>query len=108
MSLKESNSDNDDSRVMVYSKPGCKYCKMAIELLQEKGIEFDVKTLDPDVNLSKYTLQVNSLKKSTGHKTFPFIFINNKFIGGYQELKTSVDDGSYIQQIYNYDFNIDF
>lgn len=54
----------------------------------EKNITFE------EINLSKvtpeeYTIEKNKLFENTGQKTFPYIFIDDKFIGGFNELVTA-------------------
>lgn len=70
--------------VKIYSKDGCKYCELAKQFLKEKNIEFEALIPEGD--------EINSLKFKNNWKTFPFIFINKQFIGGYQELKCYFDE----------------
>lgn len=69
------------ANIIVYSGPHCPYCVRAKELLKLKGAAFtevDVKT-NPD-KLEEMLL------KSNGRKTIPQIFINDKHIGGCDDL----------------------
>lgn len=80
-------AENSLKSVIVYSREGCGYCDLAKELLAEKGIKFE------SVELSNnYDLAVK-LVNQTGQKTVPYIYIDGKFIGGYQNLKNLVDSG---------------
>ena len=74
--------------IKIYSKDGCMWCTKAKELLTKKNITFE------EINLSKvtpdeYTIEKNKLIENTGQKTFPYIFIDDKFIGGFNELVTA-------------------
>lgn len=70
--------------VTVYSKPGCIYCDKTKQFLDENNVKYKMISLQPGT--TEYDNVVWRLKNDTGHKTFPFIFINDKFIGGYKEL----------------------
>ena len=67
------------SEVTLYSKDDCVYCDFAKNYLTRKNIDFSyVDTTDS----SRKTLV-----ETTGSKSFPQIFVGEKFIGGYEELK---------------------
>lgn len=68
--------------IIVYGKEDCKYCTMAKQLLREHKFPFETSFPGKE--------KVQSLKGETGHKTFPFIFDDKKFIGGYAELRVFV------------------
>lgn len=74
-------------KVLIYSKKVCSYCTSAKRLLQNKGILFDEILIDDDSEAYE------KLKAKTGHMTVPQIFINEKFIGGYAEIKALEDAG---------------
>lgn len=67
--------------VIVYSKAQCPYCVRAKELLQHKGIEFEEVRIDLDPSKLE-----EMLAKSDGRRTVPQIFINDKGIGGFDDL----------------------
>ena len=69
-----------DLKVIVYSKKGCKYCTMAKQLLDKKGIYYEVVKLTNNKDL------FIKLASQTGQNTVPLIFINDEFIGGYSSL----------------------
>jgi glutaredoxin 3 len=65
--------------IQVYSTAYCPYCDAAKRLLKSRNLEFeDIDVSDPG--------QKEALKKRTGWRTVPQIFIDGKMIGGYQEL----------------------
>jgi glutaredoxin 3 len=51
-------------------------------LLNAKGLTFE------EINLEHSEDERNKLKERTGWRTFPQIFIDDKLIGGFQELVT--------------------
>ncbi|MBF7096397.1 glutaredoxin domain-containing protein [Alkalibacter mobilis] len=67
--------------VKLYTWSYCPYCKRAIALLDKKKIDYVEIGIDGD------SQKFNELSLKTGHKSVPFVFINNEFIGGFAELK---------------------
>lgn len=67
-------------KVTVYTTSFCPYCMRAKQLLTSKDIPFE------EVNLSDKPDELNALKKRTGLRTVPQIFIGEELIGGYTEL----------------------
>jgi glutaredoxin 3 len=64
--------------ITIYSKTGCEYCTLAKQFLSERLIEYtEIDMTDKDAS---------DLKERTRQKTFPFIFDDEKLIGGYFEL----------------------
>lgn len=72
-------------KAVVYSKEGCSYCILAKSLLDEKRVKFE--SIELGNNQDLYIKLVNQ----TSQKTVPYIFIDGKFIGGYQDLKKLAD-----------------
>ncbi|KAF8818575.1 glutaredoxin [Rickettsia endosymbiont of Cardiosporidium cionae] len=76
----ENPSMAKDLSVQLYTKIGCKYCTLAQNLLDKHKIHYSNK----DISFNQQ-LQLD-LVKLTAQTTVPFVFINHKFIGGYEEL----------------------
>lgn len=78
----------------IYSKDNCHFCKRAKQLLDEKNMQYKEINLDPINKREEYDNVVPGLKEKTSQSTFPFIFMDDKFIGGYSELvlKLLTDD----------------
>ena len=68
------------NQVTVYTTEFCPYCQQAKRLLQQKGVPFT------EVNLSEKPEELAALKKRTGMRTVPQIFIKDELIGGFTEL----------------------
>lgn len=69
------------AEVTIYSTSVCPYCIRAKQLLERKGIEYK------EINLSNETAEVRTeLMQRTKHRTVPQIFINDQFIGGFDQL----------------------
>ncbi len=67
--------------ILIYTTQTCTYCNLAKNLLKEKKLQFKEINVETNLNILK------DLIKKTNHKTVPQIFINEKFIGGYTELR---------------------
>lgn len=69
------------ANVKVYSTTVCPYCVRAKQLLERKGIAYT------EINLSNEAPEVRvELMEKTRHRTVPQIFINDEFIGGFDQL----------------------
>ena len=66
----------------MYSSSYCPYCTNAEKLLFEKGFDVTEKIL-VDENLE----ELQKMMKITGKRTVPQIFIDNIYIGGFEELR---------------------
>lgn len=75
------------SQVRVYVTQSCPYCRMALNLLDKKGV--DVTTLRVDLEPS---LQ-DEMIQSSGNSSVPQIFIDDYHVGGYEELAELDMDG---------------
>ena len=74
--------------VTVYMGPMCSFCDAAKRLLTKKNIPYKEINIALDENKRE-----EMLKKSNGAKTIPQIFIEEKHIGGYVELKALESKG---------------
>lgn len=69
----------------VYSKAGCIFCDAAMELLEEKGIEYEEIKVPGNEEATK-------LFKMNRFKTVPQIFTDRDvWIGGFQDLKKKLN-----------------
>ena len=69
-------------KVVIYTGPMCNYCSAAKHLLNKKKINYE----EIDIGYDDKKRE-EMLKKSNGAKTVPQIFIGEKHVGGYVELK---------------------
>ena len=67
------------NRVKIYTLNNCPWSKRAIRLLNSSNIDHDVELIRSDEEFEK----LNSI---TNHHTFPQIFLDDQFFGGYDEL----------------------
>ena len=75
-------------KVVIYTGPMCNYCSAAKHLLNKKKINYE----EIDISYDDKKRE-EMLKKSNGAKTIPQIFIEEKHIGGYIELKALENKG---------------
>ena len=66
--------------VKIYIWTYCPFCIRAVSLLDSKGIQYEKIILDGKDE------ELNELRAQTGHRSVPQIFINDKFIGGSDDL----------------------
>ena len=75
-------------KVLIYTGPLCNFCSAAKHLLNKKKINYE----EIDIGYDDKKRE-EMLKKSNGAKTIPQIFIEEKHIGGYVELKALESKG---------------
>ena len=75
------------TKVIVYSKEPCPYCRLAKDLLKSKNIEFTEIRVDHDAK------QLEEMMRLSNRRTVPQIFINDQSIGGYDDLAALVKSG---------------
>ncbi|MBM4304746.1 MAG: glutaredoxin 3 [Deltaproteobacteria bacterium] len=71
--------------VVIYSKVPCSYCLAAKNFFNGKDVPFT------EIDLTGKHDEMAKLKQKTGHMTFPQIFINDQFIGGFDDLMKKVE-----------------
>ncbi len=75
------------AKVLLIKKNPCPYCDRAKTLLDNKGIQFET------IDLTDKWDELDQWKQKTGWKTVPIILINDKLIGGYNDLRALDDEG---------------
>ncbi len=73
--------------IKMYSKDPCPYCVNAKRLLTNKGLAYE------EIDLTDKPEELQKLKEKTGWKTVPMIFIGDKLIGGYNDMKALEQSG---------------
>ena len=75
------------TKVVVYTTQYCPYCVQAKALLKHKGVAFEEVDVGEDDVLRARVVELS------GRRTVPQIFIDDKQIGGYDELRALDDQG---------------
>ena len=70
------------ARVVMYSSGVCPYCTMAERLLKSKGVD-EIEKIRIDLEPAQRTLMM----EKTGRRTVPQIYIDERHIGGFDELR---------------------
>jgi glutaredoxin 3 len=73
---------------VIWSKYHCPYCDQAKALLTQKGIQFEEKKIGDG-----YTRE-ELLEAVPGARTVPQIFVGEKLIGGFTELKKFLEEAN--------------
>lgn len=86
---KKINKNHD--KVIIFGLSYCGYCRSTIQYLKEKNIPFKYYKIDKYYDiffkiLNKLMEIHPELAFDSNHKTFPIIFIDRRFIGGYTDL----------------------
>lgn len=84
------------ANVVVYTTTVCPYCVRAKQLLQRKNVAYQ------EINLNTEPTEVRTeLMARTKHRTVPQIFINDQFIGGFDQLYALEREGKLDQLLAN-------
>lgn len=76
------------NKILIYTMKYCPYCEQAKRFFKQKGYAFDEKLVAEDDDA-----EWDRLEKLTGYSTMPQIFINDQFIGGYNDLIQKDNEG---------------
>jgi glutaredoxin 3 len=76
------------SKVEVYTTNYCPYCHGAKALLARKGVAFEEIDVTDDPEL-----RAKMVERAGGRRTVPEIFVNDRIIGGFDELRALESTG---------------
>lgn len=79
-------------KIIIYTKDYCPYCKMACSLLKNSGAEY----IEVDVTHDEDTFK--KAKEKSGSRTVPQIFIEDEFLGGFDDLN-ALDSSGKLKEI---------
>ena len=68
-------------KAIVWTKDACTFCVQAKQLLESKGIEFEER------KIGKAWTKEQLLEAVPTARTVPQIFLDEQYVGGYNELK---------------------
>jgi len=81
MRCRNYNNKEKIMKAVVWSKDSCLYCVQAKGLLKSKDIEFEERNIDQDWTREQLLEAVPTAR------TLPQIFVDDKLIGGFNELR---------------------
>lgn len=76
-----------EKKFELYTWSTCPYCANAKRLLDSNGYEYEEHVIDNDEDMRQ------ELIKSSGQSTVPYIFLNGKLIGGFDDLQLLNEEG---------------
>tara|TARA_E500000178_G_scaffold222214_1_gene219230 strand:- start:359 stop:628 length:270 start_codon:yes stop_codon:yes gene_type:complete len=76
------------TKIIIYTTNTCSYCYLAKNLLTKYSLNYT------EIDVSNNKIKKEMIKKSSGIKTVPQIFFDNKHIGGFYELNQLHLNGS--------------
>ena len=85
----------------IYTKTGCPYCDKAKDLLKNEKIVLIVNCDDYLIKDKEVFLKFIEKIAGIQHRTFPMVFKDGEFIGGFTEIKSYYDKLTAFQQIEN-------
>jgi len=89
MQIEEPSNDS----FTIYSKTNCRYCSVVKSLLNEHKIPFNEINCDDYLSQDKqYFLNFIKEKAERDFKTFPMVFCDGKFVGGFVETERLIID----------------
>ena len=68
------------TKAIIWSNVGCHFCEMAKNLLKQKGIEYEERSLAKEWKIQQL------LEVVPNARTVPQIFIDDEYVGSYQDL----------------------
>ncbi len=80
-------------KVEVYYATYCPYSIKALKMLDEKGVEYKSYAIDDDED--KLREKLGEYYKIEGKVTVPQIIVDNKRIGGYDDIKKLDEEGKF-------------
>lgn len=72
-------------KALVYSKDDCPHCDRALEILESKGVKVDVVKVIKDISPERFKGEIFR-KANRVVSTVPQIFLDDKYIGGCDDL----------------------
>lgn len=79
-------------KVIMYSKDPCPYCDRARNFFEARDIVFE------EIDLTGQDEEILAQKQKWGWATVPIIIINEKLVGGYNDLK-ALDQAGELEKI---------
>jgi glutaredoxin 3 len=82
------------AKIKMIKKNPCPYCDRAMNFFNSKGVEVEV------IDLTENLDELMSWKQKTGWSTVPIILIDEKLIGGYNDMKSLDESGQFDQLVF--------
>ncbi|APJ03828.1 glutaredoxin domain-containing protein [Silvanigrella aquatica] len=80
------------AKVLIYTTTICPYCNAAKNLFKSLHVDYDEINLD-----DKPDLRAKLSMENNGWRTVPMIFINDKFVGGFDDTNKLHKEGELVK-----------
>ena len=87
--IKNNKSTNKTSRIVIMVIPNCAWCARIIRILESRNIQHDI------INIIDESL-FNMAKEKSNSSLFPQVYIDDKYIGGYDQFTQLLESSSEI------------
>ncbi len=75
----EMNKKCENKKIVAYTKPKCPYCIRLKKFILSNNVDFQ------EINVTGKAIVLNWLISTTKSYTVPYVFMDDKYIGGYTE-----------------------
>jgi glutaredoxin 3 len=82
------------AKIKLIKKNPCPYCDRALIFLKQKGLQVEI------IDLTNNLDELQTIKEKTGWSTVPMIFVNEKLIGGYNDMKSLDEEGEFDKLVF--------
>jgi glutaredoxin 3 len=82
------------SGVRIYTTTTCRFCETAKALLRRRGVAFEEIRLDDEPGL-----RARLAGETGGWRSVPMIFIGDRFVGGYEDLRELDQRGELLARV---------
>lgn len=82
------------AQIKMIKKDPCPYCDRALKFFKERDLKVEI------VDLTNNLKELQAIKEKTGWATVPMIFINDKLIGGFNDMRELDDSGEFEKLVY--------
>ena len=82
-----------EAPIVLFTIYGCPYCQNSVRFLKQNNLPFKA------INIGNDAQTMTKLAQSTGWPTVPKIFVQGRFIGGYNELMDLAQSGELAQRL---------
>lgn len=82
-----------EAPIVLFTIYGCPYCQNAVRLMKRNNLPHKA------INIGNNAHMMTNLANSTGSKTVPKIFVQGRFIGGYNELIQLYESGDLMRML---------
>jgi glutaredoxin len=104
--MKFDNLVLNPNAINILSKNNCKYCSLVYKELNEINVTLNsVNASDFSENI--YKIVLDEVKSKTKQTTFPFVWVNDIFIGGYNEIHNLLFTGVLYEMLNNHQIEYD-